>query len=210
MTWWSACVSPKILAMCWGKHHRTFNRLKKFFFLSMTHEISAFVHFNVSQATNKHHQTDSQHIAGLLESSATWSYTQQDISWVEHASWLSFIPLWLEAYYIFLRTSHFSLSSSSHFPNQQIMAPQTPPPGWIESESSHMTGASSISSLAKTQQQCRHQLVQCNSAIAATENMTQDAHLNKVHNTGHSNITKQHVIGCFDLYIYIDGGLLTI
>jgi len=59
------------------------------------------------------------------------------------------------------------------------MAPQTPQPGGIQSVPSRTTGASSNAPLAETQQQCRHQLVHRDAAIAATENMTQDAHLKK-------------------------------
>jgi len=56
-------------------------------------------------------------IAGWLETGATCTYTQQDPCCVERASWLLRIPFWLEANYIFLRTSHFfSLSYSSGLP----------------------------------------------------------------------------------------------
>ena len=41
------------------------------------------------------------------------SFTQQDSSWREHASWPSLISFWLVANSIFLSTSHFFLSSSS-------------------------------------------------------------------------------------------------
>jgi hypothetical protein len=76
------------------------------------------------------------------------------------------------------------------------MAPQTPQPGVIQSESSRTAGASSNAPLAEPQLQRRHQLVHRDAAIAATENMAQDAHLNKVHKTRHSNIRQQHAIGC--------------
>jgi len=76
------------------------------------------------------------------------------------------------------------------------MAPQTPPPDEIQSESSQTTGASSNAPLAETQQQRRHQLVHRDSAIAATENMAQRAHLKIVHMTGRSNNRQQHAIGC--------------
>jgi len=56
------------------------------------------------------------------------------------------------------------------------MAPQTPQPGMIESKSSQMTGASSIAPLAETHLQRWHQLIHRNTAIAATENMAQDAY----------------------------------
>jgi len=149
-----------------------------------------------NKQTNKHHRTNLLQIAGPLESPATCSDMQQDIPWVKRASWQSFIPLWPVAYYIFLRTFHFSLSSSSPFPQQQVMAPQTPQPDVIQSESSRTTGASSNAPLAETQQQRRHQLVHCDAATAATENIAQDTHLLMVHKTGCSNNRQRHAIGC--------------
>jgi len=179
MASWLVFLSCKILAMGWDKRHQRSFWLKNFSFISIKHEISAVVHFNVSQPTNKQHQTDLLQIVGPLESPATCIYTQVDISLEQCASWLSFFPLWLVAYYILLTTSHFSLSSSSSFPQQQGMDPQTPQPSVIESESSRTMGASSHASVAETQQQHRHQLVHRDAAIAATENITQDAHFKK-------------------------------
>ena len=186
--------------MCWDKHHQTTFPSQNFLFISIKHEISAVFHLNVSlqtnKQTNKHHRTDLLQIAGPLESLPTCSDTQQGVSWVERASWQSFIPLWPVAYYIFLRTSHFSLSSSSPFPQQQVMAPQTPQPGLSQSESSRTAGASSNAPLVETQLQRRHHLVHRDAAIAATKNMAQDAHLQKVRKTGRSNNRQQHAIGC--------------
>jgi len=76
------------------------------------------------------------------------------------------------------------------------MAPQTPQPGVIQSESSRTAGASSNAPLGETQLQRRHQLVHRNAAIAATKNMAQDAHLKKVCKTGRSINRQQHAIGC--------------
>jgi hypothetical protein len=76
------------------------------------------------------------------------------------------------------------------------MAPQTPQRGVIQSEWSQTTGASSNAPLAETQLQRRHQLVHRDAAIAATENMAQDAHFKKVRKTGRSNNGQQHAIGC--------------
>jgi hypothetical protein len=76
------------------------------------------------------------------------------------------------------------------------MPPQTPQPGVIQSESSRTAGASANAPLAETQVQCKHQLVDHDAAIAATENMAQDAHLNNVLKTGRSNNRQQHAIGC--------------
>jgi len=76
------------------------------------------------------------------------------------------------------------------------VAPQTPQPGVIQSESSRTAGASSNAPLAETQLQRRLQLVHRDAAIAATEKMAQDAHLKKVRKTGSSNNRQQHAIGC--------------
>jgi len=161
-----------------------------------------------SKHTNKQHPTNLLQISRTLESPATCSYTQPDKAWVECPSWLSFIPLWLVAYYIFIRTFHSSLSSSSPCLQQQVTAPQSPPPGEIESGSSHMTGNSSNVPLAEKQLQRWHQLVHCDAAIAATEHMAHDAHFKIVHKTGPSNNWQQHAIGCEYLHIDVDGGQL--
>jgi len=164
------------------------------------------VNFNSSLWANIQHQTDSLQIAGLLETPATCSYTQADSSWVELPSWQLVSLFWLEANYIFLRTSHFCwISSSSPFPRQQVMATQTPQRGESGSESSEMTGASSSVSLDGTQQQCRHQLVHREAANVATENTTQDAHLKIVLTTGSSTTNKQHAIGCESVHIMVYG-----
>jgi len=88
------------------------------------------------------------------------------------------------------------LSSSSPFPQQQVMAPQTPQTGVIQSESSRTAGASSNAPLVETQLQRRYQLVHHNAAIAATEKMAQDAHPKQVRKTGRSNNRQQHAMGC--------------
>jgi hypothetical protein len=75
------------------------------------------------------------------------------------------------------------------------MAPETAQPGMIQSQLSRTSGASSDAPLAETQLQRRHQLVHSDAAIAATENMAQDAHFEKVHKTRCRNIRQQHAIG---------------
>jgi hypothetical protein len=87
------------------------------------------------------------------------------------------------------------LSSSSPFPQQQVMAPQTPQPGVIKSESSGTTDTSSNTPVAGAQQECRHHLVHRDAAVAATEIMAQDPHSTQVHKTGRSNNKNQHAIG---------------
>jgi hypothetical protein len=71
-----------------------------------------------------------------------------------------------------------------------------------------MTVASSNVPLGKTQQQRRHQLVHCDAAIVATENMTQYAHLKKVGKMGSSKNLKQHAIRCESIHICVDDGQL--
>jgi len=96
------------------------------------------------------------------------------------------------------------------FLQQQAMPPATLSPGAIVAESSRMTAASSNAPLGETQQQRRHQLVHRDAAIVATENMTQDAHLNKVHKTRSSKNKKQHAIRCESIHICVDDGQLRI
>ena len=74
------------------------------------------------------------------------------------------------------------------------MAPQAPRLGKSGTESSRTTGASSNTPPAETPLQWRHHSVQCNAANAATENITVDAQLKIVSNTGCSNNMKQHPI----------------
>jgi len=76
------------------------------------------------------------------------------------------------------------------------MAQQAPPPGVIQSESNRTSGASPNAPLAETEPQRRHQLVHRDAAIAATEIIAQDAHLNMLRKTRHSYNTQQHAIGC--------------
>jgi hypothetical protein len=57
-------VSYKLSAMCSHKHHQTTFLSKNFLFISIKHEISAVVHFNVSLQTNKQTSSD-RHTANL-------------------------------------------------------------------------------------------------------------------------------------------------
>jgi len=175
---------------------RPSRRTISFLYLLNTRYQLSFTSLYPCKHTNENHRTEILQITGPLESLPTCSDMQQDVSWVECASWQSFIPLWPVAYYIFLRTFHFSLSSSSPFSHKQVMAPQAPQPGVIQSESSQTTGASSKAPLGVTQLQRRHQVVHRNTAIAATDNMAQDTHLKQVCKTRRSNDRQQHSIGC--------------
>jgi len=90
------------------------------------------------------------------------------------------------------------------------MAPEILQPGAMEAESRQTTGALYNAPPSETQQQRRHQIVQHDAAIVATENMTHDAHLKIVGNTATSKNKKQHAIGCESIHIDVDAGQLTV
>jgi hypothetical protein len=90
------------------------------------------------------------------------------------------------------------------------MAPETFQPGAIGAESSWMTRTSINVPPGETQQQPRPQLVHRDAAIVATEHITQDAHLKKVHKTGSSKNMKQYAIRCESIHISADDSQLTI
>jgi len=183
--------------MCWEKHHLTTFPSRNFLFITMKHEISADVHFNVSLRTILPISSDrltenrgtvgitcnlQQYAAGYISSRLC---NLRVIHFIVTCS-LLYIPQYFP----------LSLLCSSPFPQHQVMAPQRLQPGMIQSESSRTTGASSNAPMAETQQQRRHQLVHCNAAIAATENMAQDAYLETVRITGRSDNGQQYSIGC--------------
>jgi len=98
----------------------------------------------------------------------------------------------LHFFIIFIRTSHiFSLSSSSSFPHQLIMALLMPQQGASGLESSRMMNASLNTPPTGTHIQCRHQLVNHDAANAATDNMTQDTHSTMLHKARSSKIVKK-------------------
>jgi hypothetical protein len=148
-----------------------FHRSISFWYLSNMKYQLLFTSINPCRQTFIQHRTDLLQIAEPLESPVTCSYMQLDISQVEDTSWLSFICLWLVAYYIFLRTFHFSLWSSATFPQHQVSDQKSPQPGVVECESCRTMGTWSTVPLAETQQHRRHQLVHHDTAIADTENM---------------------------------------
>jgi len=116
-----------------------------------------------------------------FESSRTCSYIPQDSFWVECASWLLLITLWLEANKVFLRTSHFFWKSSSPpFPLKQIMGHGTIYQSASGYGSSRMTGSSSNVPPNETQHQHRHQLVHHDAAYADPNSITQVAHLQMI------------------------------
>ena len=190
-------VSCKILGLGWNKHHRMSIPSKNFGCMFDTLELSGVIHLLSSQIAIAQHWTYILQIGGWLETPATCSYMQQHSSWVDEAirHWL--IPFWLDANYVFFRTSHFfPLSSSSPFPHQQINATQTPPQGESGSESSWLTSVSTNAALAGTNDHSRHLLVHHDSAIAASENMAWDAHIQMVCKTRSGMSMKYHVTGC--------------
>jgi hypothetical protein len=98
-------------------------------------------------------------------------------NWVEPTSWQLLILFWLEANNILLRTSDFFLLSSFFpIPLEQIMALRIPKHAQTVFKSRRELGASSNESLTCTQQQ-KHKLVNCDTANAATINITQNVYL---------------------------------
>jgi len=192
--------------MSWDKHHQTFFLSKHDLLIFIKHEISAVVHLDVSLWTNKQRRTDWQksrhrwHPLKLCAAAFSLNWTCK------------------------LAITHSIMTGSSlynlqHFPllfviifltflQHQTIAPKTLPPGGIGAGSSWTTGTSHSEPIGKTQQQRRHQLVQRDAAIVATENMTQDAHLIKVRKSGGKNTKKQHAIGCESIHICVDHGQL--
>ena len=148
---------------------------------------------------------------GQLEACEICSYTLQASFCVECASWLLYIPFWLEANYIFLRTSHFfSLSSSSLLPHQQIFTTKTFQQGTSGSESSRTTLASFNMPPARTQLQYRHHFVHCGTANTAIDNMTLDKQYTLVHTTRSNKNKEQHDIGCQFIHSEADSRKLSI
>jgi len=113
MTWCLASASCKNPGIIWDKHQQTSSASMNLPWLSHTHEIPAVVHHHLSLSTNTQHRTNLVQIAGCLAIRATGSYAQPNSSFVEEASWLLCMPFWLDGKYIFRRTSHFFLLSSS-------------------------------------------------------------------------------------------------
>jgi len=90
------------------------------------------------------------------------------------------------------------------------MDTQPPPPGESGSNSGRLAGASSNTEILGTPQECRHMLVHRDSANAATEHMTHNAHLHIVRKTESSKNNKQHAVGCDYIHMEANGGQLTV
>jgi len=116
-TWCLKSFACSIPGSSSNKHQQTSFPSKNVPFIYHKDEISAVIHRDLARWTNTLHRPDLVQLAGWLPNCAMSSYVEQDSSCVERASWLLPMPFWLEANYIFLRTSHvFSLSSSSGLP----------------------------------------------------------------------------------------------
>jgi len=113
MTWCLASVASRIRGIPPDKHQQMSFPLRDVLYISPKDEIPAVVHRDISLEWNWQHRADVVQIAEWLATRAMGSYVQQDSSCVERARWLLPMPFWLEADYIFLRTSHFFLLSSS-------------------------------------------------------------------------------------------------
>ena len=146
-------------------------------------------------------------IAGWLATCATGSYVQQDSSGVERASWLLRMPFWLEANYIFLRSSHFvSLSSSSGLPtlfrDHHLFTSTAANHGSTNTSASWAWNRIEQNDRRFCQYPTRWNPTTMQTPICSLrrckcshQNMTLDAQLKIVHITGSSKNKKQHVIG---------------
>jgi len=90
------------------------------------------------------------------------------------------------------------------------MAPQTPQQVENGTESSRMTGASSITPPTGTKLQWRHHFAHCDTANAANANMTLDSQLKIGCKSVRSKYKNQHVITCEYSRIKVDDRQLTI
>jgi len=82
MTWLLASVSYIILGIILDKHQQMSFPSNNVLRIADNYAISAVTHHNLSLLTNKQYRTDLLHISGLWEIPATFSYMQQDSSWV--------------------------------------------------------------------------------------------------------------------------------
>jgi len=86
------------------------------------------------------------------------------------------------------------------------MDTQPPPAGESGTNTSRLAGTTSNTEHLATQQVRRHRLVHRDAANAATNHMTQDAHLKIVCKTGSSKNKKQHAVGCEYILIVANSG----
>jgi len=168
-----ASVPCKIPGMPWDQHHQISIPSKNLVCILYKHEIVTLDYHILSVKSNKQHCTNLLQIEGWLETPAIGRNPQKNSSWVEGANWLLLIPFWLEATYIFLRTSHFfSLSSSPYSLPKPIMTAVPSQQAGRESESSQPTGPLSNLSPGEMWQWRKHQLVHSDIGIPVTRQMT--------------------------------------
>jgi hypothetical protein len=70
--------------------------------------------------------------------------------------------------------------------------------------------ATSNTDILGTKQERRHKLVHRHAANAATNHMTQNAHLKIIRKTGSRKNKKQHAVGCEGIHIKAIAGKLTV
>jgi hypothetical protein len=90
------------------------------------------------------------------------------------------------------------------------MNTQPPPPGVSGSNTGRLAGVTTNTHILGTQQERRHKLVHRDAADAATEHMTQDAHIKIICKTGGRRNMKQHAVDCEYIQIDAMGGQLTV
>jgi hypothetical protein len=90
------------------------------------------------------------------------------------------------------------------------MDTQPPLTGETRSNTGRLAGATSNTDILATQQEVRHKLVHLDAANAATNHMTQDAHLKIIRKTESRKNTMQHAVGCECIHIEAIGGQLTV
>jgi hypothetical protein len=90
------------------------------------------------------------------------------------------------------------------------MDTQPPPTGESRSNTGRLAGATSNTDILGTQQEVRHKLVHRDAANAATNHMTQVAHLQIIRKTGSRKNAMQHAVGCECIHIEEIGGQFTV
>jgi len=90
------------------------------------------------------------------------------------------------------------------------MDTEPPLPGESGSNTGRLAGATTNTDILGTQQDHRHKLVHRDAADAATNHVTQDAHLKIVRKTGSRRNKKQHAVGWEYIHINVISGQLTV
>jgi len=211
MTWFLISVSCRISGNLWDKHPLIFCPSKNYKCITECQEISAVQNFYLLLSTNTQHQTDVLYILGWGKTPADCNHTQYDSSRVQCPSLLLLVPFWLEANYMFLRTSHFlSLTSSSPILHQPIIAIATTQYGESGSEMSQSMRAPSNGPVAGTQRQYRYVVVHPDAANVAMEYMIENPHWKVIQKTGYSKNKTQNADRCEYIHIEVNSCRLSI